>query len=103
MIGLKIQQYKSEAARTLRGVESICSPPESPSLLLQAYMTRRKGNKTLIVYDLVLTLHWLGKLAEEDGEVRSESRAFASIHRLCITLHLRPTTGKRYHQGEGYV
>jgi len=34
-------------------------------------MTRRKGNKTLIVYDLCVTLHWLGSLAEEDGEVRS--------------------------------
>ena len=36
---------------------------------MQAYLTRRKGNKTLIVYDLELTLQWQGRLAGEESDV----------------------------------
>ena len=37
--------------------------------ILQAYLTRRKGNKTLVVYDLELTLQWQGRLAGEETDV----------------------------------
>ena len=47
----------------------------------QAYMTRRKGNKTLMVYDLSVTLNWSGKLAEED----SQGRCMASIR--CMAMY----------------
>ena len=41
---------------------------------MQAYLTRRKGNKTLIVYDLELTLQWQGRLAGEENDVSCQTR-----------------------------
>ena len=56
-------------------------------LFLQAYLTRRKGNKTLIVYDLELTLHWHGRLAGEEKDVRlcyhGVLRSFVNLRPIC--------------------
>lgn len=38
-------------------------------------MTKRKGNKSLAVYDLCITLSWLGKLADETVEVNPAGAA----------------------------
>ena len=49
---------------------------------MQAYLTRRKGNKILVIYDLNITLNWTGKLATEDKEVRTMACGLLEL-RLC--------------------
>lgn len=54
---------------------------------LQAYLTRRKGNKTLAVYDLTLTLKWRGSLASDEKEVKLPTGT--PIRLIAVLQHLQ--------------
>ncbi len=51
---------------------TVCLPPGTKlpfCLWLQAFLTVRKGNKKLAVYDLTLVLSWVGRWEGDDKEV----------------------------------
>ena len=76
---------------------TVCLPPGSKlpvCLWLQAFVTVRKGNKKLAVYDLTLVLSWVGQWEGDDTEVFTPAQECISEGREILTAVLSDELGK---------